>query len=389
MYNHNLFASQFMLNPAITYLNFGSFGACVKPVFNEWMRLQALLEFEPVQFITIKGPELLAQSRIALAQYIKCHPDDLVYVRNPSYAVNLVAKNLNLKPGDEILTTQLEYGACDKTWAYYCKQAGAKYVRQPVKLPLTDTQKFVDDFFKGLSPKTRLVFISHITSATALKFPIAEICATAKAKGLLTFVDGAHAPGHVDINLENLEADFYTGACHKWMMTPKGSAFFYAGKKVQDMLDPLIVSWGYDSSASIHSRFLDYHQFNGTSDFTAYLTIPVSIKFMQKHQWEQVSKQCNHLVLDNAERFFKLLESQPLSPINHQYIGQMLSIPIKTNKPQQLQQHLYDTYHIEIPVMSINNNTYLRYSIQAFNTQADLDKLYSALSTIKHDGHLL
>jgi isopenicillin-N epimerase len=127
----------------------------------------------------------------------------------------MVAKNFPLQPGDQILTTDIEYGACDRTWEYYCAQKGATYVKQKISLPITSKEKFIEEFFAGITPKTKAVFISHITSATALKLPVEEICAMAKQKGLITFVDGAHGPAQTEVNLATLQADFYTGACHK------------------------------------------------------------------------------------------------------------------------------------------------------------------------------
>ncbi|HKB45251.1 MAG TPA: aminotransferase class V-fold PLP-dependent enzyme, partial [Chitinophagaceae bacterium] len=232
----------FFLRNDITYLNFGSFGACPKPVFEQYQKFQLELEQEPVQFITVNGLKYLEASREVLGNYINCHKDDVVYVTNPSYAVNAIAKSFDLKPGDEILTTDLEYGACDRTWDYYCKKAGARIVRQPIPLPVQSKEQFVSDFFKGLSSKTKLVFISHITSSTALRLPAEEICAIAKEKGIMTFVDGAHAPGQIPLNLQNSSFDIYTGACHKWMMTPKGSSFLYVKKEYQYMVDPLVIS---------------------------------------------------------------------------------------------------------------------------------------------------
>src|SRR6188768_3954200 len=217
----------FLLRDDVTFLNYGSFGACVKPVFERYQQFQLELEQEPVQFITNNGLKYLETAREALGNYIHCDKEDLVYVTNPSYAVNAVVKSFDLKPGDEILTTDLEYGACDKTWQYYCKKAGAKYIRQHIPLPVQSKEEFVTEFFKGLSSKTKLVFISHITSSTALRLPVEEICAIAKEKGILTFVDGAHAPGQIQLHLRDSPFDFYTGACHKWMMTPKGSSFLY------------------------------------------------------------------------------------------------------------------------------------------------------------------
>ena len=251
MQNNNL-KSQFLLRDDIVYLSFGGYGACPRPIFERYQQYQLELEQEPTQFITINGLKYLKQSREALAAYLNCHEDDIVYVTNPSYGVNIVAKSLPLKEGDEVLTTNLEYGACDKTWTYYCNKKGAKYIRQKIKFPLQSKEDFIEQFFKGLTSKTKLIFLSQLTSTTGLRLPVEEICAIAKQKGLLTFVDGAHAPGQVPVNLSTLHADFYTGACHKWMLTPKGSSFLYVTKELQSMLDPLVISWGYNSAKPSH-----------------------------------------------------------------------------------------------------------------------------------------
>lgn len=388
MINNNI-KSQFLLKEDITFLNFGSFGACPKPVFEKYQQLQLELEQEPVQFMAVKGLQYLKNSRNALANYVNCNSDDIVYVTNPSYAVNIIAKSLHLNTGDEILTTNLEYGACDKTWNYYCNKYGLKYIRQNIQLPLSTKQDFVEQFFKGVTSKTKLVFISHITSSTGLRLPVEEICALAKQKGLLTFIDGAHAPGQVAVDLQNLQADIYTGACHKWMMTPKGSSFLYVKKELQHLFDPLVVSWGYDSATPSHSQFLDYHQMQGTRDFSAFLTIPTAIDFMQKNNWENVAKHCRTLVQNNALAFCKLLNATPLAPIDDNFLVQLYSIAIKTNEPEKLQRLLYEKFKIEIPVMRLDNKAFIRFSIQAFNSQADLDKLTEALLEIIQHTNLI
>ncbi len=374
--------SQFLLNPAITYLNFGSFGACPKPLFEDYQKWQLELEYEPVQYITVNGPKYLQQSREALGGYIHFHADDIVFVTNPSYAVNIIAKSFPLQEGDEILGTNIEYGACDRIWNYYCKKAGAKYIRQPISLPIVSKEKLIEDFFKGLTSKTKAIFISHITSATALILPVEEICEIAKQKGLLTIVDGAHAPGHVPVDLSKLRADMYTGACHKWMMTPKGCSFLYIKKEFQDVFDPLLISWGYESATPSHSRFLDYHQMQGTRDFSAFLTVPKAVAFMKENNWPDIAAACRVLVQKNAERFYTLLQSNPISPINDAFIGQMISIPVNTPNPVALQKYLFEHYQIEVPVMKQDTDIYLRYSLNAFNSQEDLDKLYMALEEI-------
>ncbi|MEO8711934.1 MAG: aminotransferase class V-fold PLP-dependent enzyme [Parafilimonas sp.] len=374
--------SQFLLRPDITFLNFGSFGACPKPVFEEYQRLQLELEREPVQFIAFNASGNLKQSREALAQYVHCNADDLVYVTNPSYAVNIVAKNFELHAGDEILSTNIEYGACDRTWNYYCKKADAKYVRQHIQLPLVSKEKFIEDFFKGLTSKTKAIFISHITSATALILPVKEIIDIAKEKGLFTIVDGAHAPGHVALDLTELNADVYTGACHKWMCAPKGCTFLYVKKEWQHLFDPLVVSWGYESAAPSNSQFIDYHQMQGTRDFSAFLTVQEVIKFLNENNWKEVAASCRELAHSNYLHFCNLLNTQPLCPVTDEFLGQMCSTQIKTNEPEKLQRLLYEKYKIEIPVMRQDDKIFLRYSINAFNGQQDLDTLYNALTEI-------
>lgn len=382
-------SSYFLLRKDITYLNFGSFGACVKPVFDKYQQFQLELEQEPVQFITITGPRYIEQSKQALGSFLNCDAKDLVFVTNPSYAVNIIAKSLALQKDDEILTTDLEYGACDRAWNYYCDKAGAVYKRQPIQLPIKNKENFIEQFFKGASNKTKLVFISHITSSTGLRLPVEEICAEAKKRGLMTFVDGAHAPGQITLSLSTLQADIYTGTCHKWMMTPKGSSFLYVKKEFQQLFDPLVISWGYKALFPSDSIFQDYHQMQGTRDFSAFLTIPAALKFMQDHNWESVAQSCRKLTQDYATPFCALFSEQPLAPLNDAFILQLCSVPVKTKEPEKLQAMLYQNYHIEIPVMRHENKCYIRYSIQAFNSEKDLLTLFDAIRDIQNKTNLI
>ena len=379
----------FLLDKDITFLNFGSFGACPKEVFDDYIQWQYLLEKEPVQFIAFEGFKYVKNSLSALAKYINCNANDLVFVPNPTHAVNLLAKNIQLNAGDEVLSTNLEYGALDRTWNYYCKAAGAKYIQQPISLPLTSKEEFIEQFWKGYSDKTKVVFISQITSSTALIFPVKEICEEAKKRGLITIVDGAHVPGHIELDLTALQADFYTGACHKWMMTPKGCSFLYAKPEFQSMLDPLIISWGYQSAAPSDSQFFDYHQFNGTRDFSAYLSVPKAIEFMEKHNWKKVSDECKDNVLASAPKLFELLSTTPLAPLTKAFFGQLCSAEIKTSEPVKLQRLLFEKYRIEIPIMQHADKYYIRFSFQAFNTVSEIDDLVESLAEIKKETVLI
>ena len=386
----NNLKEQFLLNKDIHFLNFGSFGATPKPIFDYYQQWQRVLEAEPVQFMAFDGYEYLATSRAALANYLHIEDkDDLVYITSPTFGVNVIAKSFPLKEGDEILATNIEYGACDKTWEYYCEKKKAIYRRQPITLPITNKETFIAEFFEGIRPTTKAIFISHITSATALIFPVKEICEIAKSKGLITIVDGAHAPAQVELNIGELMADFYIGACHKWMMAPKGCSFLYAHKSVQHICEPLVVSWGYKAAKPSHSKFLDYHQMIGTRDFSAFLTVPMCIIFMHENNWKAVSKKCHEMVLANAQLFYDLLGTKPISPLSSEWIGQMISIPIKTTEPEILQRKLYTEYKIEIPIMRQGNDVYMRYSINTFNTMEDLEALYKALEDIMKTSSLI
>jgi len=378
--------SDFLLDNTITYLNHGSFGACPKPVFDDYQQWQRKLEFEPVLFITKQSDVYLAASKTALATYLNCDKNDFVYTVNPSTAFNLVIKNLLLKSGDEVLTTNQEYGAMDRTWRYYCKKANAVYKQQAISLPLVSKEQFIEEFFKGLTPKTKIVFISHLTSPTALLFPVKEICEIAKQKGLMTIVDGAHIPGHIALNLEQIQADIYVGACHKWLLTPKGCSFLYVKKEFQHLLDPLVISWGYESENPGHSQFLDYNEYQGTRDISAFLTVPKALEYLTSNNWNERSKNCRLLIQENYPKLCELLQTKPICGVSDEFLGQMCSIPIQPKNPIRLKEKLFNAFKIEIPITNFLNNYYLRVSIQAYNSQEDIDTLTEAIQQLKQQG---
>lgn len=381
--------SVFLLDNNITFLNHGSFGACPKPVFEEFQRLQLELEQEPVHFIQKKLPIYLKEAKKPLAKFIGCNEEDFFFTPNPTFAVNTIMRSLNLQKGDEILTTNHEYGAMDRTWNFYCKKSGAKYIRQEISLPIISKEQILEEFWKGYNSNTKVIFLNQISSSTALIFPVKEICDKAQQLGLITIVDGAHVPGHIDLNISELNPDFYTGTLHKWMLAPKGSSFLYVKKEFQVDIDPLVVSWGYESLAPSESQFLDYHEYQGTNDHSAYLCTPKVIEFLEENNWKEKSKDCKKIVLDNYKRFCDLVGTQPICPISEEFLGQIASIPIKTEKPMELKELLYSKYKIQIPIMPLNDKIYMRYSMNVYNSQEDLDILYRAITDIIESTDLI
>ncbi len=375
--------NDFLLNPEYKHLNHGSFGACPRPIFEDYQYWQMKLERDPVQFFVHDGNKQLEISKQALANYVNCDEDDLVMTMNPSYAINIVAKSFPLLPGDEILATDHEYGALDRTWNYYCRKAGANYVQQEIPLGIQSKEEFIEEFWKGYSHKTKAIFISQITSMTATIFPVKEICERAKELGLITIVDGAHVPGHIPLDLSSLKADIYTGACHKWMLAPKGCAFLYITKEFQNDFNPLLISWGFESEKPGESKFLDYHQLQGTRDYSAFLTLPKAIEYMNSNNWGEVSARCKQLILENYEDLCNIAGTKPITAVNSEFLGQICSVPIPISDPNELKSLLYEKYKIEIPIFQWKDQIFMRLSTQAYVEQEDIDYLKTALNECK------
>ncbi len=380
--------NKFLLNPDITYLNHGSFGACPKMIFDDYQNWQNELEKEPVQFIINKAPIALKKSKECLAKFINCNSSDFFFTANPTFAVNTIMRSLNLSAGDEILATNHEYGALEMMWRFYSKTQHIKYIRQQISVPIISKEKIVQEFWSGLTSKTKVIFINHMSSATALLFPVQEICDKARELGIITIIDGAHIPAHFPLDIKKLNPDYYTGALHKWMLTPKGSSFLYVKNQHQKALDPLVISWGYENT-NAENQFLDYHEQQGTRDIAAFLTVPKALQFLQENNWAIHTDNCKKLVRDNYKKFCDLVGSQPICPVTEEFLGQMASIPVKTSDPLKLKATLYEKYKIEIPVMVLNDVVYVRYSINAYNSQDDLDVLYNALTDIILSSNLI
>ena len=371
-----------MLDPDIIHLNHGSFGACPEPIFNSLIKWQKKLEKEPVKHLAFDIYDYLEESRSALGAYVNCDKEDLAFFPNPSTALNTVLRSLPLKEGDEVLSTDHEYGAMDKAWSFLSKKKGVKYIKQKVNLPIKSKEAFIKDLIKGESEKTKIIFLSQITSSTALVFPVQEICDFARRNNIITIIDGAHVPGQIELDIKKMNPDFYSGACHKWMCSPKGVAFLYANKKFQNIIEPLVISWGYEAEKPSKSQFLDYLQWQGTNDMSAYLTIPATIKFLKTNTWDAVSDKCQSLNHWAKEKIMKEVDVKEVSS-NSFTAKQMSSFFLKlSDDPVKDQLEFYKKYKIQIPFISWNKQTLFRISIQAYNTKKDIYTLIQALKKL-------
>ena len=362
---------EFLLDPEVAFLNHGSFGACPRPVFERYQAWQCELEREPVDFLDRRLPALLDDAREALADYVGCSADDLAFVQNATTGVNLAARSLPLGPDDEVLATDLEYGACDLAWEWVCRRAGARYVRAPIPLPLREPSEVADALFAHANERTRALYVSHVTSTTGLVLPLEEIIARARALDLVTIVDGAHAPAQVPVDLAALGADYYAGNAHKWLGAPKGAGFLHVQPEHQDRVDAAIVGWGYHEGSTFSQRIEE----QGTRDPAAWLTVPDAIRFQAERDWGDVRKRSRRLARDARLELCDHLGTEPLAPDS--MIAQMAAVRLPRPAPG-LSQRLLTRHRVEIPLDL--GQTFLRLSVAGYTTRNDIERLLAALA---------
>lgn len=370
----------FLLDPDVVFLNHGSFGACPRPVIEAYQSWQIELERQPVAFIQRRLKELMVEARRELASYVGADLDEVVYVTNATTGINIVARSLALDAGDEVISTDHEYGSMMRAWELVCEKAAAKLIQRPIIMPISTTEQVVESVLSGVNSRTKVLFISHITSPSALIFPVGELISTARVLGIITVIDGAHAAGQVPLDLHGLGADFYVGNCHKWMMAPKGSGFLFARNDMQHLLEPLI--GGRSRTKGDLSTLAAEHQYQGTRDYSAFLSVPAAIRFMAEHDWPKVRRNCHELIRYARNEISRLTKLPLATPDSQGWFSQMGALPIPDCDARALKQRLYDEFSIEIPITGWHDHRYVRVSVQGYTTKSDIDKLIEGLTTL-------
>lgn len=322
------FPSLWCLDPAVTYLNHGSFGACPSAVLAAQSALRLEMEREPVDFLALNLPARLDAARKALAAFLGADPADLVFVSNATTGVNAVLRSLAFRPGDELLATTHTYAACRKTIDFVASRSGASVVVAALPFPLRDEQQVIDAVLEGASARTRLAVLDHVTSPTALVLPVARLVAELRNRGIETLIDGAHAPGMLPLTLGELGAAYYTGNAHKWLCAPKGSAFLHVRRDCQAGLHPSVISHGY--TLGYQAEF----DWTGTSDPTPWLCIPEAIRYMGgllPGGWPEVMARNRDLALQARAILCTTLGIEPPAPEG--MIGSMASVPLPVGAP--------------------------------------------------------
>jgi len=373
---------QFYLDPEISYMNHGSFGACPIPVMNSYQAWQIELEKNPIDYFVrrlqglfthhVGGP--LEEARNELAAFVGADPQGLIFTPNVTVALNAIAHGIPLSAGDEVLTTDHEYGTIDATWSRKCAQSGAEFKRYPLTLPVGTQTDFVDDFWSAVTPRTRLILLSHITSATALVMPVAEICRRAREAGIITVIDGAHAVGQLDLDLTALGADFYTSNCHKWLLTPKGTAFLHVHESQRETFEPMIISWAEINQPSFALR----HEMWGTRDMAAFLSIPAALKFRRDHDWDSHRQTARNLVAEYRVKFAADFQTELIC--SDEWLAQLASVLLPDGTdPVSLWRYLWESHQIEAMLTQWQGNPLLRLGFNGYNEGSELDTLRSAI----------
>jgi isopenicillin-N epimerase len=387
------FSALWQLDPEIAFLNHGSFGACPSAVMQVQGQWRERLEREPVRFFLRELDSALAEARESLARLVGADADDLAFVTNSTTGVNTVLRSLSLSPKDELLTTNHVYGACNNALEFTAQQRGARVVMAEVPFPLTSADEVVEAVLRHVTPRTKLLLIDHVTSPTALIFPVQRLVSELAARGVDTLVDGAHAPGMLALDLRALGAAYYTANCHKWLCAPKGSAFLHVRRDRQRQIRPLVISHGAASPRADRSRFRQEMDWTGTHDPSPYLSVPAAIQFLE----QLLPGGLPALMMHNRELMLRaraaLLQELGIdAPAPADMLGSMVTVPlpratlrpVRASALEPLQDDLFEHHRIEAPVFRWPSGgaQHLRVTAHAYNSWRDYERLLAALRTL-------
>jgi isopenicillin-N epimerase len=376
--------SEWLLDDRITFLNHGSFGAVPRCVFEEQTRWRQRIEAEPIELLARRGPELLAEAKSAVGAWLGMAPDDFGLVTNATEGVNAVLRSLKLGRDDELLTTSHVYHAIRQTMKYVASVQGAAYREVDIALPVNSPEEVTRRVLAAISPKTRLLVIDHITSPTALIFPVEQIVQGCAARGVDVLVDGAHGPGMLPLNVSRIGAAYYAGNLHKWACGPKGSGFLWVRPDRQSEIHPLVISH------YLGEGFAREFSWQGTRDISAWLSLPRAIQFMGELGWEQVMSHNHAMAAWMQQMLCKEWGVEPISPIDGSMLGSMATValpaPLTSMSDAQIvlfQQRLYDEHRIEAPIMPWGDRCFVRPCCQVYNVPEDYRRLAEVINAIR------
>lgn len=385
------FRGLWVLDPEVHFLNHGSFGACPAEVLDEQRAWRDRMEREPVLFLARQLQAHLDGVRERLADFLDCDTGGLVLVPNATTGVNAVLRSLELGEDDEVLITNLGYNACNNAARFVCERSGARLVTVEVPFPCAGPEQVLERVLEAVTERTTIAVLDHITSATGLVLPIARLVDALQDRGVDVLVDGAHAPGQVPLDLGALGAAYYTGNCHKWLCTPKGSAFLHVRADRRDRVQPTVISHGANTERPGATRLQDQFDWPGTVDFSPWLCIPTALDLFAREVpggWEGVRARNHGFVLEARARLVEALGIE--APAPEDMLANLVALPLPGDGPEghgafdldPLHLALFERHSVEVPVFPgpVQGQRLLRVSGQLYNGDDDLDALLAGLA---------
>jgi isopenicillin-N epimerase len=377
-------------DPRKINLNAGTLSPTPLPVLEAVTRLREEMAANPSNFVWRRTGPLIDLSRQRLAAYLGCDPLDLLLLPNATLAINVIAQSLEIPAGAEVLTTDHEYGAMMLCWRRAAVRGGWSLVEVPLPYRCEDPQEIVDALARGITPRTRVLYFSHVTTSTGLVLPAEALVKLAREHGLLCIIDGAHAPGMFPVNLGEMGADFYTANCHKWLMAPAGSGFLHVSRAVRERIQPLITSWGFDYDRSAPdlpsgwagSRWQWEHEFHGTTDRTPQMVLPEALDFRQELGGDEAIRRRVAELSDYARQALAKRGLECVTPRNERLRGALVAFDIACGDLVAARNRLYNEFDIECPLTTAAGKTFLRVSTAWLNTKGEIDRLAEAAVTL-------
>jgi len=371
-----------MLDPAITYLNHGSFGARTTEVFEAQQRYKRQFERSPVDFLDRQG-DLLTNARHIVAEFVGASPAGFGFVENATTGIGCVIQSLNLEEGDEILTTNHVYNGVRQLASHYCIENNLLYGEIDIPVPLTAPEDILQCIEEGLTTKTKLFIVDHVSSASAILFPIKEIVAICRKKAIQILVDGAHAPGMIDLEIDALAPDWYVGNLHKWVCAPLGAAFVWTSEPLRLLTHPMTVShW-------LHQGYTEEFDWQGTRDISSWLTAVDAIKIGEQIGWAKIRQHNHEMATWMHETLVSAFDVQPLLPIDGSFFGSMATVLLPPGSPQTmddcitLRDEIFSKSTLEVPIFEFQGKGMLRVSAQLYSKPHDIDRLIAAFKMLK------
>ena len=375
-------AQHWSIRPDTIYLNHGSFGPSPVEVLQAKRNWQDKLDSQPMDFFVRQSEAAWLAARHALAEFIHTHEDNLIFVENATAGMNIIARSVALSENDVVALTDHEYGAVQRIWTAKCQTSRAQMKTLQLPTRIESADQIVKAILQQWDERIRIFIVSHITSATAIHLPVADILSAIRAAfpQTLTIVDGPHAPLHVDVNLDQLGCDFYTASCHKWLCAPLGSGFLFVHPHHQHQIVPTQLSWGRLLPA-LPERWFEQFMWSGTRDSSAYYSVATAIEFFQQWKIDQVRQYMFALADETTQRLLHLLQTDTIAPPNSAWYGAMSHVRLPVADAANLQARLWNGYGIEVPIVHWGERWFVRVSNHVYNDSDQVTRLIDALRT--------